>query len=449
MISSYLRNRALGFPHAQKNLQEAMDQRLRERILQDRSSHATIELAPGASHQFCRNKDYLAVLSESSSDAKVRTVALWHLPSVKKVWDIQVFMDCAEDELHRCLVSRTGLVVLQTHLPNQSRLNTTVVWEGVEYQGMPRRNWTSVMPVGNRILTAWRNSLKSWKEDTHHFFGEWSFRGDCIYEIELDHNDQRDPNVAVGSENYWIGLSGNHAISCSPLIECVNRAKGILHTFELPLQKHPMKFSSACIVNDRLIYGIQVAEEPTETYSIPFNSSLNIFDLSHGTILRTFPCEINELYFNPENQTIAALTMISTPRRLIANTHYVAWTEYQGSGADQIKYMDLRNYTIVDSEIISFSEREEFIGFDISGSLITVLDHLHGRNRAYSWHRRTIVMDQGNYEEGALYRRTVTGECSMSNGILLFTDVESNPPRMNIEHFGQDGISVGKAAFRV
>ena len=313
-----LMNRELGLPRAQLKIEEALDQITANHLARDCFHSETIELPQSSYHRTFRCQNLVAVLSMNKTGQKVQSLALWSLITKCKLWKLETIQDYTESNPGSCILSEYGMVLIDV----PSTKCKIIVLDGKQSGVLPKLNWYSIVPLGMRILGCWaerhnpNDREPCWlPENTNHFFGEYDQEGKYLNRYQLDHTRGRWTHAYACDENFWVRLSGSDKTDLTSIIEVVDRVIGKMKTFELPLNPDEEKFSSACIVQNRLVYG-KNAIRPWSEYNIKVNyePKICIFDLVKGAIIEEFPTGAEK----------------GEPQKLVATQHYAAWLEYRG-----------------------------------------------------------------------------------------------------------------------
>lgn len=425
-----LMNRELGQPKAQLKIMEAIDQKMATNLVRDCFDFATIELSQSSHHYTFRCRDFVAVLSINKTGQKARRVALWSLCTRGKLWDVEITQNYEGSSIGSCIMSECGMILVDSPTMGCK----IIVLDGKLSGELPKLNWYSILPMGQRILSCWaehhnpdNQRAGRLPENSSHFFGEWDYEGKSLSRYQLDYIRGGWTHAYACNENFWVRLSGSNQADLGSLIEVFDRVIGTMKKFELPLNSEEEKFSSACIVQNRLFYGKNLIR-PLGQYNMKVicEPTIYIYDLVRGAILEEFPTgdEAGE------------------PIQLVANQYYAAWLVNRGSNNDCVQYLDILKKTIKKATSAPYCANCPKVVLDILGTVLSVTyaeGYWHtGSSR---WRRQVIDMTNGELKCDVRYKRFPWGECSISNGNMLITDYFSTPSRMYVESFVGQGLS--------
>ncbi|MBX9744309.1 MAG: hypothetical protein K2X08_03760 [Chlamydiales bacterium] len=418
-------------------IEEALDQITTNHLAKDCFHFQIIELPQSSYHRIFRCQNLVAVLSMNKTGQKVQSLALWSLITKCKLWDLEIIQDYTESNPGSCILSEYGMVLIDV----PSTKCKIIALDGKQSGVLPKLQWHSIVPLGMRILGCWaerhnpNDQEPCWlPENTNHFFGEYDQEGKSLNRYQLDHTRGRWTYTYACNENFWVRLSGSDKPDLASIIEVVDRVIGKMKTFELPFKSDEEKFSSACIVQNRLLYG-KNAIRPWSKYHIKvkYEPTIYIFDLVKGTIIEEFPTGAEK----------------GEPKNLVATQYYAAWLEYRGGSDDRVKYLDILNKTIKDGTTVSYCVDSPQVILNIVGTILSVTYAEGDWNTGWArWRRKIIDMTNGELKCDARYKRFPWGECSIANGNMLITDYFSNPSRIYIESFINEGISSKESNFR-
>lgn len=422
----------------------ATDQLTMDNMANDRCASETISLPLGSCHRIFRGGDFAAVLSKCSL---IRHIALWSLITKQKVWELEIPSN-GDGELHpgSCLLNACGMAIVDTGCSFGSFKSKVIVLNG-EHTGMlPAHHWRSIASVGMRILCSWAerhnpdDQEPCWlPENTNNYFGEWDHKGTLLSRYQLDFTRGRWNSLAACSEHYWVRLVGSKKADLPSIIEVVDRLGATMRTFELPLIPEEIRFSSACIVKNTLVYRKNVIRQHEEYgFDVWHDPTICIYDLVKGTMTGEFPTG----------------TDMGTPKWLVANEHYAAWLEYQGGDKDEVKYLDFTNQTIKVATIVPHCIcSNDTGGLNIHENILSVTygeGSWLGMYGTSFWRRKVIDLTNGELKSSVRYQRMPWGECSVSNGIMLITDMfSSRGSALHIESFVGKDLSKGESSFRI
>jgi hypothetical protein len=420
MTQPLIRDRQYGLPQVQKRLQEAYEGKTAD-LAKDIFSHATIELPTGFSHTI-RKGDWAAVISKNSEYPDLYRVALWSLLSRRKVWNIDV--DSSSVNPFKCALSSSGIVHLappsKTSKPHQLVCNglITELWS---------LKWESLHLNAARVFGSWSQKYPTGFDGLVTFFGEL----DCsegLYKWAKNILNLRELNqgevvpVYAYNDEFWVRLS----VTDLPRIEVINLTNRSSYISELPDEL--TYFNSACIVQNRLIYGKNYPRvfEPTKP-------SINIFDLVKRAVIAEYPT-------NGE---------ITIPKNITANEHFVAWSEDIEDGKKEVKYLNLSTQKIRVTTTFNHPPRNITVDLHLSGSLLIVSYCQREDLFEHWWHREVIDLETGITVQNVKYTGLNGGTCSYNNGILLIAESPNLVnSKMYIESFIQDFNTQEKSEFR-
>ncbi len=426
MTQPLIRDRQYGLTLPQKRLQEAYEGKTAD-LSKDIFSHATIELPRGSDYTFLRNGDLVAVISTSHAHPIVQRLALWSLLKRCKVSDIEIARSPNLIYLGSCILSSSGMVLL-TRLPCIHKFHKLV------YQ-----DWTAELHnkrdsyhlSGTRVFISWTEEPGIFPVS---LFGEFDYsNGNNIWYKRLsDPIQQRKVQVYAQNEEYWVRLSGSKKSRLPSLIELVDLKKRSPKAFELPLDDKKVVFTCACIVQNLLFYGKY--ETPKNNNSqIVIKPTLGIFDLDQGVVVAEYPTNGN------------------APRKIVANEHFVAWSEYRKINEVEVKYLNLTTNTIAIATISRPLSYHIDIDLNLSGSLLTFSYPTGGPTLGQPsahWHREVINLATGIKIQNVQYDRHMSTTCSFDKGIFFLADTLNGQTKMYIESFIQDFNTQEESPFR-
>ncbi|MEM1282753.1 MAG: hypothetical protein AAGG81_04290 [Chlamydiota bacterium] len=397
----------------------------------------TINLPQSSSHRTFRCRDLIAVLSMNKTGLKVESLALWSLTTRCKLWDMEIAPNYTGSIPGDCLLSEYGMVLINS----KSMKDKIIVLDGKLTGVLPNLNWYSIVPIGNRILGCWaerhnpNDREPCWlPENSNYFFGEWDQKGKSLSRYLLDHTRGRWTYQYACNEGFWVRMSGSKEANLASIIEVVDRVTETMKTFELPLNQDEEKFTSACIVQNRLFYG-KNAMRPWSKYAIKvhYEPTICICDLVKGTILGEFSTGADK----------------GEPKYLVATQNYAAWLEYEGSN-DRVKYLDVLGKKVKDATFVPYCVGHSQVVLNIVGALLSVTyPHRSWGTGCARWRRKVIDMKTGELKCDVKYKRCPWGECSISNGNVVITDNFSGQSRIYIESFTSEGPSDNESSFRI
>jgi hypothetical protein len=427
MIPLLLNQRQYGLPLAQKRLQEAYDDKTAD-LARDIFSHTTIELPRGFEYTFLRNGDLVAVISTSQARPKVQRLALWSLLKRCKVSDIEIARSPNLMYTDKCEISSSGMVLISP-IPGIGELYKLVFQDWITVLTHNKRD--SHHLNGRRVFISWTEEPGI---EPVSLFGEFDYSdGRCIWYKRLsDPIQQRNDHVYAHSEEYWVRLSGSKKSHFPSLIEVVDIKQRSPKAFELPLNNNKIAFTCGCIVQNLLFYGKY--ETPTNSNSqIVIKPTLGIFDLDQGVVVAEYPTKGN------------------APKKIMANEHFVAWSEYREINIVVIKYLNLNTKKIATATISLPMSYHINLDLNLSGSLLTFSYPTGGLTLGQPlahWHREVINLTTGVKIQDVKYKRHSHGTCSYNNGIFFLADTHNVQTKMYIESFIQDDNIQEKSEFR-
>ncbi|MEC7840521.1 MAG: hypothetical protein VX777_10830 [Chlamydiota bacterium] len=432
-----LMNRELGLPGAQQRIVQAMELMTARNLASDSYYSETINLPQSSCHKIFRCRDLMAVLSMNKTGQKVYSLALWSLITRCKLWDIELDSNYIDSDPGECLLNEYGMVLINS----KSMKGKIIVLDGKLRGVLPKLNWYSIVPIGNRILGCWaeghnpNDGKPCWRpENSNHFFGEWDEKGKSLNRYLLDHTRGRSTHQYACNKGFWVRLSGSQEANLTSIIEVVDRVTGTMKTFELPLIPDQEQFSSACIVQNRLFYG-KNAIRPWGEYNIKaaYEPTICIYDLVKGVILEEFPTGAEK----------------GEPKYLVASQSYAAWLEYRGSNIDRVKYLNVLDKTVKDATVVPYCVDNFKVVLNIAGAILSVTYAEGYCNTGWAvWRRKVIDMSTGELKCDVGYKRYSWRECSNSNGTMLITDCFRNQSRIYMESFANGGLSGNESSFR-
>jgi hypothetical protein len=434
MTQPLIRDRQYGLPQAQKRLQEAYEGRTAD-LVKDIFSHATFELPTGYKYHFFRNRDWAAVIGTSFEEPKVQRVALWSLLKRCEVWNIAQLPHAINPK--KCKLSSSGLVLLP---PLPKRRDPYLLASQGCVTSVPRPNREKLHLIGNKVFLSWSTfpSTEERPTDLRHeecstCFGELDyFNGEFNWTTSVSHAS-RMFKIYTTSNDYWVSLSTALEWDVSPLIEVVDITQRSIRAIELPFKDVSIGFHSACIVQQLLFYGIERKTSPRE-------SSIGIFDLDKGVVIAEYSTEGKG----------------ATPGNIVANEHFVAWSEDIKKDQKEVKYLNLTTKKITSLQMLKhLPSYDHTIQLHLSGSLITINypqsfpgnSSWHSFERPARWRRKVIDLNTGKKLHDVMYPG-FDGIASFNDGIFFRGDPFPVGSKMYIESFIQDDNIQEKSEFR-
>lgn len=400
----------------QQTLQQHEDKEKQtaERIMQGVFSEATINF-PSAINRAYRTRNYVAVLGTHSSGARIAKLSLWNIITKSKLWEIEL-QNNDQSSFGNCHVSDTGMVIVETRLDNPPEydLNKSpgklIGSHGERYADLHKLHWTSYIPVGEMVLCTWLESRRSERSSTFWFlpgqsnccFGEFDPKTNQLSRVLIDHTKGRWNHRIVCDTNYWVRLTGSASSSAPSLLEVFYRSSKLFKALPLDQSSNESEFSSACIVQDQLIYGkniVQRNEEGDKVLSLL--PSLLFLDLTQCNPTGSIGCsEMGQVKF------------------LAANSIYVAWLLFEGESQNRVQYLDRRVNDVIDSEFIPYCKDHPEVSLDITGSCLSVI---YAEESTTQWCRLAIDLRENQLKQKVIYTTSPYEKCSIYNGQLLTT----------------------------
>lgn len=417
-ISQLLAARQYGLPKAHEKLQEACDGRTAD-LAKDRFSHTSIELPIGVNTTL-RKGDWVAVFSNTLVNSNLCRLALWSLLSRRKVWEIELGHYSVNP--YKCALSSSGIVLLSPHYENSAPHR--LVCNGM-VTVLPALERQSFHLSGSRVFSSL--SANSPKIDEHEtFFSELDCDTGFFKWTKQLLNLQKDTiPVYAHNDEFWVRLS----VIDLPRIEVINltHRSSFVRKFLLDMQP---SFSSACIVQNLLIYG----KNYQDILRRPIKHSINIFDLVKGTVLATYPTNGKSVI----------------PKTLTATDHFVAWSEYLDDNNLEVKFLNPITQEVAIAKTINQKVKNFGVDLHLSGSVLIVSYYQRESLSEVHWHRDVIDLVTSTTLQAVRYQGLYGGTCTYNNGILLIAAESPNEvhSKMYIESFIQDYNIQEKSQFR-